>query len=210
MQGGFTYLWVLFLVAFLGFGMTLVVESEVTATQRDKEKELLALGRQFRIAIGRYYEVQLQGGMHSYPASLDDLLLDGRSPGVRRHLRKIFIDPMTGKPEWGLVKIGGFIVGVYSLSGGTPIKQDGFDVEESLFRGKQKYSEWKFTYLADPLLNPDGTIVAPSGLSGGTVAPVETKTFSPAFSGAQVGEQPKGISSPFSRTPGTGLRAPNP
>ncbi len=148
-QKGFSYLWLLFLVAFMGIGLTMVVEIEATATQRTKEKELLAVGRQFRSAIGRYYETQVVMGKREYPATLEDLLHDNRFPGIKRHLRKVFIDPMTSKAEWGLVRVGGRIVGVHSLSEKIPIKQDGFEAEEERFKGKQKYSEWLFVYPGD-------------------------------------------------------------
>ena len=148
--GGFTFIWVLLMVAMMGLGLTVIAELDSTAVQRDREAELLAIGRQFRSAIGRY--VQAQGGTgqaNAYPATLDDLLQDARVPGIRRHLRKIFVDPMTGKAEWGLVMMGGRIVGVHSLSERMPVKQDGFEPEDMTFRGKTRYSEWVFTYPAN-------------------------------------------------------------
>lgn len=149
---GFSYLWVLLLVAFMGLGLTIAVEVDSTAAQRDKEQELLAIGRQFRTAIGRYYAIQPAGGRHEYPATLEDLLRDNRVPGIARHLRKIFVDPMTGKEEWGLIRVGGRIVGVHSLSAKMPIKQDNFEAEEMNFRGKQSYADWIFAYPADVML----------------------------------------------------------
>lgn len=145
-QGGFTYLWVLFLVALLGLGLTVAAEIDSTAARRERERELLAIGRQFQTALGRYYESQLTAGKKEYPATLDDLLQDKRVPGLRRHLRKVFVDPMTRGREWGLVLVGGRIAGVHSLSAEVPVKQDGFAPEHTGFRGKQKYSEWLFTY----------------------------------------------------------------
>lgn len=149
---GFTYLWVLLVVALMGVGLTLAVEIDSTAAQRERERELLSIGRQFRVAIGRYYESQLTGGRREYPTSLEDLLKDNRSPGLRRHLRKIFVDPMTGKAEWGVVRVQGRIVGVHSLSERMPIKQDGFEPDDAPFRGKQKISEWVFAYPPEVLL----------------------------------------------------------
>lgn len=149
LQKGFSYLWVLLFVAFMGVGLTVAVEIDSTGAQRDKEKELLSIGRQFRGAIGRYYEAKSIGGKGEYPTTLENLLQDNRVPGIKRHLRKIFVDPMTGKAEWGLMMIAGRIVGVHSLSQKTPIKQDGFEAEDTNFRNKQKYSEWVFTYPSD-------------------------------------------------------------
>ncbi len=146
--GGFSYLWLLLLVALMGVGLTVAVEIDATAGRRDRELELLIIGRQFQSAIGRYYEFEV-GGKKDYPATLDQLLQDARVPGIRRHLRKIFVDPMTGKAEWGTVQVGGRIVGIHSLSDQLPIKQDGFAPEHSALRGKQKYSEWVFVYPVD-------------------------------------------------------------
>ena len=151
-ERGFAYLWVLLLVAFMGISLTGIVQMDATLAQRDKERELLTIGRQFRQALGRYHAIKAQGGRQEYPQSLDDLLRDPRAPGTVRHLRRIFVDPMTGKPEWGLVRVAGRIVGVHSLSSGVPIKQDGFEAEDVGLRGKQAYSEWAFTYPADLLL----------------------------------------------------------
>jgi len=162
---GFAYLWVLLLVAFMGIGLTVGVEIYTTSVRRDKEAELIAIGRQFRTAIARYYESPT--GKHDYPASLEDLLQDNRSPGVMRHLRKVFVDPMTGKPEWGLVRVGGRIVGVHSLSEMTPIKQDNFEAEDMGFRSKGKYSDWIFTYPSDLLLPKDQNAPANPSMQSG-------------------------------------------
>ena len=136
-EHGFAYLWTLLLVAFMGIGLTVGAEIYSTSVQRDKEKELLFIGRQFRDAIGRYYEGQLQGGARAYPVTLDELLQDTRSPGARRYLRKRFVDPMTGKPEWGLVIVAGRIVGVHSPSEKAPIKLDNFERSEERRVGKE-------------------------------------------------------------------------
>ena len=157
-QTGLSYLWVLLLVAFMGVSLTLAVEIDSTASQRDKEKELLTIGRQFRAAIGRYYETQLAGSKREYPATLDDLLQDNRVPGIKRHLRKVFVDPMTGKAEWGLVLVGGRIVGVHSLSDKIPIKQEGFEAEDMNLRGKERYAEWMFVYPFDLMLQIEAGI----------------------------------------------------
>lgn len=141
--GGFSYLWVLLLVALMGVGLTVAAEVHSVASQRDKERELLAIGRQFSTAIGRYYE---SGSNREYPLSLDDLLRDERVPGVRRHLRKIFVDPMTGKAEWGIVRFDGRIIGVHSLSKKKPIKQDGFEAAQADLQKKAAYTEWVFSY----------------------------------------------------------------
>lgn len=147
-QRGFSYLWVLMSIAFMGVGLSLGADLHATASQRDRERELLAIGHQFRFAIASYREGATAAGLREYPATLDDLLLDPRVPGVRRHLRRVFIDPLTGNAEWGVVRVGGRIVGVHSLSAGVPLKQDGFGADDAAFRGRQSHAEWLFTHPA--------------------------------------------------------------
>ncbi|MBV6323973.1 type II secretion system GspH family protein [Duganella violaceipulchra] len=140
--GGWTYLCLLMVVAMIGLGLTAVVEMDATMTRREKEAELLAIGHQFREAIRRYRQVP--GMEQAYPAALENLLTDNRTSPPTRHLRKIFVDPMTVKAEWGLVIANGGIVGVHSLSQMTPIKQDGFDIDDASFYGQQSYMRWIF------------------------------------------------------------------
>lgn len=139
-SAGYTYMGVLLAVALIGTGLAVTGEVWSTARQRDREAALLHLGSQFRGALLRY---AADGG--SYPARLEDLLKDPRFPGVRRYLRVIPRDPVTGRIEWGLVRgPRGGIVGVHSLSGGRPLKQAGFSRQDRALEGRQRYSEWVF------------------------------------------------------------------
>jgi type II secretory pathway pseudopilin PulG len=137
---GYTYVGLLFLVAMLGVGLVVASEVWLTVQRRDKEQELLFVGNQFRRALALY---QANGG--GYPRRLEDLLRDPRTPGMRRYLRKIHRDPITGSSEWGLVKVGEGIAGVHSLSGKEPLKKAGFSLADQDFEGKKKYSEWVFS-----------------------------------------------------------------
>ncbi len=142
-DAGFTYLAVLFAIAFMGLGLALTGEVWRTALTRDREVELLYAGNQYRRAIERYY----LSGPKQFPGALEDLLKDPRQPGTVRYLRKLYFDPLTGKSEWGLVKgPGGGIMGVYSVSEGSPIKIAGFAFANREFEGATKYSDWKFLY----------------------------------------------------------------
>lgn len=179
-ERGFTYLWVLLAVALLGLGLAVGAQVFATAQQREQERELLAIGRQFRAAIARYRETRTAAGKQEYPATLDDLLLDRRFPDLRRYLRKEFVDPMTGRAEWGLVRVAGRIVGVHSVSERMPIKQHRFEPENMTFNGKQKYSEWVFTYPPNLLLRAgDASGSAQAGRSA-PVAPAASASASSA------------------------------
>jgi type II secretory pathway pseudopilin PulG len=140
---GFTYLGVIFMLALLGSGLALLGEVWHTAAQREKEAELLFAGNQYRKAIERYF----LAGARQYPRTLDDLLQDPRRPGTERHLRTRYPDPITGKPEWGIVQApDGGIMGVHSLSHATVIQSANFRLRDRAFEGLKKYSDWKFVY----------------------------------------------------------------
>ncbi len=141
--GGFAYMALMLAVAVMGLVLGVTAEVWHTAVQREKERELLFVGSQFRRAIGAYYLDHAR----AYPPSLEDLLKDSHQPATRRYLRKIYRDPMTGANEWGLVqRPDGGIVGVHSLSEAQPIKIAGFRGADSSLEGAVKYSEWVFAY----------------------------------------------------------------
>jgi type II secretory pathway pseudopilin PulG len=142
---GFTYLWLLILVALMGLATTLVASVHATASRSEKEAELLSIGRQFQRALISYHSVITSEGVGNYPESLEELLEDKRGLVTRRHLRKIYVDPMTGRAEWGLVRVGGRIVGVHSLSDTTPVKQANFDVDFVGFESAHSVKRWVFS-----------------------------------------------------------------
>jgi type II secretory pathway pseudopilin PulG len=158
---GFTYLGVLFAVAFMGVTLALIAQIWSTYDRRAKERQLLFVGSEFRAAIQRYFEAS-PGPQKQFPTSLEDLLRDRRFPDTRRYLRKIYSDPLTGKTDWGLVKgSGGAIVGVYSQAAGAPIKTANFP-NGFAFDGKRSYAEWIFAVSAG-----SGTMAASAnGIAG--------------------------------------------
>lgn len=144
-QKGFTYVAALVLIVVMGVMLGAVGKIWSTAQQREKERELLFIGNQFRQAIGRYYN-QSPGGVKVFPQSLDDLLHDPRQLGTQRYLRKIYRDPMTGQPEWAVFVVNGRITGVYSQSQDAPLKSGNFRLADKAFESAEKYSDWKFVY----------------------------------------------------------------
>jgi hypothetical protein len=119
------------------------------------EEELLDIGAAFGEALRTYAEATPKG-QPAQPPSLQDLLKDPRVPGVRRHLRKIFVDPLTGKAEWGIVwanpgdRRG--VLAVYSLSKAKPLKVANFDKRFSGFENKEHVSDWKFVATGQALM----------------------------------------------------------
>src|SRR5581483_4495323 len=202
---GFTYLGLLFFVALIGIALAATGVVWHTESKRQRERELLFVGDQFRRAIGNYYE-RSPGGANSFPQSLDDLLLDSRYPNTQRYLRRVYADPMTGKTQWGLVKgPGDGIVGVYSLSEDKPLKTAGFKDVDADFEGKEKYSDWKFTYAPAAAAPPAaGTPGAPApGMPGG-MAPGMPGAMTPGTPGPMAPGMPgaMGPGMPGSPVPG--------
>ena len=152
-QGGFGYIWTLLLVALMGVGSLIAGELYATSVRRERERELLFIGHEFRVAIERYYN-SAPGGQAAYPATLEELIKDPRYANPRRHLRRLYADPMTGKAEWGTIMQNGRIVGVHSLSMRPPIKIDNFDDMDAGLRHKGRYVDWKFVYPHDLFVPP--------------------------------------------------------
>ena len=142
---GFTYLGLLFAIAIAGVTLGLVGQVWSTYDRRAKELQLLFIGAQFADALANYYyDGAPPGAPQQMPASLQELLRDKRYPDTRRYLRKIYLDPLTGNADWGIVRdTGGEITGVYSKAAGVPVKQSGFDSGFG-FGGAKTYADWIF------------------------------------------------------------------
>lgn len=143
---GFAYLGLVVAVAVMGIALAAAGEAWQAAARRDKEQELLFVGNQIRMALAQYY-LQAPPQAARHPMSLDDLLRDPRTPGTRRYLRRLYLDPMTGKAEWGLVRgADGAIYGVHSLSPARPLKRAGFSRADQNFAQAASYADWVFMF----------------------------------------------------------------
>jgi general secretion pathway protein G len=107
--------------------------------RRDKEAELHRDLREMRDAIDRYKDladrnlIRVEAGTEGYPPDLETLVngvtLGATSDRRVRFLRRVPIDPMTGKADWGLRAVqddpqstswgGKNVFDVYSRSTGT-------------------------------------------------------------------------------------------
>jgi type II secretory pathway pseudopilin PulG len=68
--------------------------------KREKEEELIHRGKEYAMAIKRFYHSPASRG--TYPTSLDQL----DNTNNMRFLRKHFKDPMTVDGEWKLIHVG--------------------------------------------------------------------------------------------------------
>lgn len=145
-QSGFTYLTILFAIAIAGIVLANTGIDWSQDVQREKEKELLFVGDQYRQAIALYYQ-RTPGALKRYPNKLEDLLTDSRYSTPQHYLRKLYRDPVTNQKVWGTIKAPeGGIMGVYSLSDKKPVKTGSFGYVDQAFAGATKYSDWQFIY----------------------------------------------------------------
>jgi type II secretory pathway pseudopilin PulG len=123
-------------ILIIGVATAGVAELWVTQVKREKEEDLL-----FRLGEIRRAIVTYRADHNRLPKELKDLLEDRTQLQTRRYLRRIYPDPMTGKPDWDLKLIAdrtGAVSGiedVHSKSTGKPLKS---------FPGKkfESYKDW--------------------------------------------------------------------
>jgi type II secretory pathway pseudopilin PulG len=169
-QHGFTYVGLLVAVVMMGLVLTAVSRVWRTTEQRERETQLLFVGHAFRMAISSYY-----ASGHRFPNALEDLLQDERFPIPKRHLRRLYPDPITGQTDWTLVLTpdGNGIMGIASSSTRAPFKRAGFDPVDDAFKDADCYCSWQFVYYPSRYNRATG----PSGT--GTLAPGNTNTLAP-------------------------------
>ncbi len=145
-EAGLTLVELIVTVAILSILASAAVPIARFKVQREKERELRRDLWEMRDAIDHYKDAAEKGAFmtkvdsQNYPPDLDELVKGVEVQGKKvKFLRKIPVDPMTGKAEWGLHSMqddpksdsygGQSVFDVYSKSTGTAL--DG-----------TKYSEW--------------------------------------------------------------------
>lgn len=143
-QSGFTYVAALFMVAIMGVLLGAVGQSVSVIMKREKEKELIFRGLQYRDAIERWNK--------KGPMPLKDLkrLLNDPLNVPNGGLRKLYKDPITGEDFKVLEDKQFGIYGVASKSSAEPYKQSDFPEALKNFEGKKKYREWEFVFKRQP------------------------------------------------------------
>jgi type II secretory pathway pseudopilin PulG len=161
-QGGFTYLSLIILVAIIGMATAATLKMGSVIQRSRAEQQLLDIGAAYSDALQSYADAT-PAGMPTQPPSLQELLRDPRFPGVRRHLRRIYVDPMTGSAEWGIVYLNNKagVLAIYSLSNAKPVKIGNFPPRFATLAGKQKISEWRFGAASKPVSAGVATPPAP-------------------------------------------------
>lgn len=170
---GFTYLGVLVMLAVLSMGAALTLEVAETNAQRSAEADLISIGKQYERAFASYYR-QSPVNARRYPDKLEDLTRDPRLPGLRRHLRRVYVDPLTGG-EWGVVPApGGGIMAIYSTAQSIPFRESigplamsppassASDAASGTATASAAYAQWRFGYDPNNDLNNRATIIRPT------------------------------------------------
>jgi type II secretory pathway pseudopilin PulG len=141
---GFTYVWMLALLALLGIALSVVGPLWSDAVRREREQDLLRVGQLYAQAL-RIYQAAGPGSVQPYPETLEALLEDRRHLGTYRYLRKLYPDPIDPTRPWGLVRdSSNGIRGVYSTSPLAPLRRGALDLGDVKLPAARSYQEWIF------------------------------------------------------------------
>lgn len=130
-------------VALVALASLLPLRQQQVLAQRERERDLLFVGDQYRQALARY-AAATPGPVPQFPRTLQDLLEDKRYATPQRHLRQLYVDPMTGVADWQLIRHQDGIVGLASRSHREPLKRRGFAAADQGFEDAKTYAEWRF------------------------------------------------------------------
>jgi type II secretory pathway pseudopilin PulG len=134
---------VLVTVVVLGITATAAQQLMSRQAQVERERELLFRGMAYVAAIASYYEAGMT--VKTMPRNLEDLERDPRHV-QKRHIRRLYSDPL-GAGEWTLLRDGaGGIRGVASKSTGQPSKRAHFPVGLEAFETAETYADWRFEF----------------------------------------------------------------
>lgn len=189
---GMALVMVLVGVVLISLSVTVPLRQARLEAQREREAELLFIGRQFRDAIADYVAAT-PGPVKRYPVTLAQLLQDDRFPQPRRHLRRLYRDPYTGQAEWALIREQGAIVGVASRGTALPMKRAGFDRGEEAFEQARSVADWRFVHRQDNAAGRPAP--APQGPITGSPLP-DAERGNPGIDGTPPGDPTTGAGPP--------------
>ncbi len=142
-ERGYTYVAVLIFLVALAMGAQVATIPAKSALIRNDEAELLFRGQAYIAAIESYHTAIK--GDKSLPQKLEDLL-DDRRAGRRRHIRRLYDEPLTGG-AWKVLRTAeGGIHGVASTAPGAPRKKAFFPEGMARFASAKTYAGWEFIY----------------------------------------------------------------
>jgi type II secretory pathway pseudopilin PulG len=144
-EAGYTLVVMLVAVFVVALGLSVAGPTWHEQNRRIQERELMRIGVLYAHALAEFRE-GAPGSLKTYPKSLDELVLDTRFFGVRRHLRRLYPDPLDPARPWGVVRdIDGYITGVYSQSSDEPVASGTVVLGDIVLPPARRYSDWKFS-----------------------------------------------------------------
>jgi type II secretory pathway pseudopilin PulG len=143
-QHGFSYVVVLAMVALMGVGLAALGPLWAEEARREREDDLLRIGRLYAEAIVQYRAAS-PGSAKRYPPTLDALLMDTRFVGTVRYLRTLYPDPLDPSRPWGLLRdADGGIRGVFSQSDAIPMRTVPVVLGRVALPSATRYADWQF------------------------------------------------------------------
>ena len=150
---GFTYVWLLFVLAIAAAGLAALGEQWQVAAQRERETELLFRGGQIADALERWRDAS-PTGLPQRPTALEQLIVDDRHDPPRFHLRRLYADPFTRAADWVLVRDeDGGIEGVHSQSRTPALRRVQVALREGADPSAPAVGDWLFAAEA-PVRRP--------------------------------------------------------
>jgi type II secretory pathway pseudopilin PulG len=161
----------MFIVAVLGMTAALAGSTWSFVARREREAELLHIGREYRLAIERY-RVDHAGQSQPYPTRLDQLLGNREGLIIRRYLRRLYPDPIDAGLPWVLLTTPqGGIVGLHSASARAPLRRQALYADETIdFAAAKSYRDWVFSARSPAVAKDDAAVTAASTASSATSA----------------------------------------
>ena len=146
---GFTVAELVMVTALIAVLAAVAIPTARFTVKREREAELRLALRQMRNAIDDHKRLADQGmiqvelGTEGYPKELEDLVegveLVGQVKKVRKFLRRVPIDPMTGETEWGLRSLQDDFD---STSWGRQNVYDVYSLSDKTALDGTKYKDW--------------------------------------------------------------------
>lgn len=96
-DAGFLLIGILFAMTLMVIALAATAPRIATQIQRDREEELVRRGGQYERALQLYYR-----RFGRFPTSIEQL----ENTNNIRFLRRKYVDPITGKDEWRLIRFG--------------------------------------------------------------------------------------------------------
>ncbi|WP_151807339.1 type II secretion system protein [Acinetobacter bereziniae] len=101
-RSGYSYLYFIILIIFLSIFVSNSLLVYSTFVKIEKDRELIRISDLYCNALKSYF-ANSPNGIYHYPKKIDFLLRDPRYEKITRYLRKLEVDPISGK-NFTLVK----------------------------------------------------------------------------------------------------------